>query len=145
MTSIQSGFICSISAAIVWGLVYAISQRILSGVPPITLVFVNAIVAALLMLPFIFFSSGSLKAALNLGKTNWRLIVLTVALTTLANFLIFSGIKSLGASIASIIEIAYPFFVVLFSYILFRSTPNFFFFMGGALIFIGSFLIIKFA
>ena len=141
----DTGFIYAIGAAITWGLVYAIDQKILSGVSPITLLFVDSILAAIIMLPFLFFDSGSIKVLFNSGKTTWFLIIISIVLATLANFLIFSGIKNLDASTASIIEIAYPFFVVLFSYILFRSTPNIYFFIGGTLVFIGSIIIIKFA
>ena len=141
----ETGYIYAIGAAITWGLVYAIDQKILSDVPPITLLFTDSIIAAVVMLPFIFFSNGSIKDVLVSGKTNWTLIIISVVLATLASFLIFSGIKNLNASTASIIEIAYPFFVVLFSYILFRSTPNIYFFIGGTLVFIGSIIIIKFA
>ncbi|MBU0721939.1 DMT family transporter [Patescibacteria group bacterium] len=70
---------------------------------------------------------------------------ISIILGTLANFFIFSGIKRLDASTASIVEISYPFFIVLFSYVLFRSTPNIYFFIGGILVFIGSVIIIKFA
>ncbi len=139
------GFLYAIGAAITWGLVYAIDQKILSGVSPLTLLFIDSILAAIIMLPFVFFDHGSIKNLLSSSKTTWSLIILSIALATLANFLIFSGIKNLDASTASIIEIAYPFFVVLFSYILFRSTPNIYFFIGGTLVFIGSIIIIKFA
>jgi drug/metabolite transporter (DMT)-like permease len=139
------GFIYAIGAAITWGLVYAIDQKILSGVSPLTLLFIDSILAAIIMLPFVFFDNGSIKNLLNSSKTTWSFIIISIALATLANFLIFSGIKNLDASTASIIEISYPFFVVLFSYILFRSTPNIYFFIGGLLVFIGTFIIIKFA
>lgn len=139
------GFIYAIGAAIAWGLVYAIDQKILSGISPITLLFINSMIAAVIMLPFVFFSNGSIKDLFNSGKTNLWLVVISIILAILANFLIFSSIKALGASTASIIEIAYPFFVVLFSFILFRSTPNIYFLIGGILIFIGSIIIIKFA
>lgn len=138
------GFLYAIGAAVVWGLVYAIDQKILSSIPPITLLFIDSILAALIMLPFVFFN-GSVKTLATTSRGNWGLILASIALATLANFLIFSGIKRLDASIASMIEIAYPFFVVLFSFILFKATPNIYFFLGGALIFIGSIIIIKLA
>lgn len=141
----ESGFIYAIGAAITWGLVYAIDQKILSGITPMTLLFIDSILAVIIMLPFVFFSNGSIKEVFVSSKSNWSLIILSVALATLANFFIFSGIKNLDASTASIIEIAYPFFVVLFSYILFRSTPNIYFFLGGILVFAGCAIIIKFA
>jgi len=141
----EAGYIFAIGAAITWGLVYAIDQKILNGVSPMTLVFINAITTAVIVSPFIFFNNGSIKEALVSGKTNWGLVSISVVLATLANFLILSGIKNINAPAASIIEITYPFFVVLFSYILFRSTPNVSFFIGGSFILFGSIIIIKFA
>ncbi len=139
------GFLYAIGAAVTWGLVYTLDQKILSNVSPITLLFIDSLITAILMLPFVFFDNGSVKALFSSGKTNLALVGLSLALALLANFLIFSSIKIVGSSAASIIEIAYPFFVILFSFILFRSTPNIYFFMGGILIFIGSIIIIKLA
>ena len=139
------GLIYAISAAVTWGLVYTIDQRILLEVSPMTLLFIDSVITAILMLPFMFFSDGSIKAVLSSGSTNLLLIISSIVLATVANFLIFSGIKVLGAETASIIEIAYPFFVVLFTFIFFRATPNIYFFIGGVLIFLGSVIIIKFA
>lgn len=139
------GFIFAIGAAMTWGLVYAIDEKILANVSPMTLLFVGSVLATIILLPFVFFSNGSIKELLTSGKTNLWLILLSVILAIIADFLILSGIKHLNASIASIIEIAYPFFVVLFGFIFFRSVPNLYFFLGGALIFIGSFIIIRFS
>ncbi len=141
----EVGFVYAVGAAIAWGLVYAIDQKILSDISPMTLLFINSVITAIIMLPFIFFNNGSIKDVFVSGKTSLSLIFISVILVTLANFLILSGIKNLGASTASIIEIAYPFFVVLFSFLLFRSTPNMYFFIGGAFLFVGLVIIIKFA
>ncbi|MFH0712909.1 MAG: DMT family transporter [Candidatus Jorgensenbacteria bacterium] len=145
MKKMETGFIYAIGAAVLWGFIYTIDQKVLSDVAPMTLLFIHAIVATIIVLPLIFFSNGLTNNILAVGKTNWLLIIFTVALATLANFFILSSIRGLNASIASIIEISYPFFVVLFSYILFRSTPNIYFFIGGILVFLGSFIIIRFA
>ena len=139
------GFICAVGASIIWGLVYTIDQKVLSNISPINLLFIDSLLTAIIMLPFVFFNNDSIKTVLSSGKSTLLLIVISVLLAGLANFLIFSGIKGLNASNASMIEIAYPFFVVLFSYIFFRSTPNIYFFAGGVLIFIGSIIIIRFA
>lgn len=138
------GFIYAIGAAAIWGLVYTIDQKILSATSPVTFLFINSLLIAILMLPFALFDYRSIKNLITSDRINIVLIITAVILAALANFLIFSSIKSLGVATASIIEIAYPFFVVLFSYILYRSSPNIYFFIGGALIFFGSFLIIRF-
>lgn len=140
----SSGFIFAIGAAVTWGLVYTIDQRILSNTSPLTLLFLDSIITAIIILPFIFFNHDSIKILITSGKSNLILIILSIFLALLANFLIFSAIKNIGASYASIIEIAYPFFVVLFSIIFFQVAPSLPFFMGGLLIFIGSAIITYF-
>jgi drug/metabolite transporter (DMT)-like permease len=139
------GFLYAIGAALTWGLVYALDQKILSDASPLAYLFINSLLTAIIVLPFLFFDHASIRSIFSSNREILWLIIASVVLATLANFLIFSGIKLLGAYTASIIEIAYPFFVALFSFLIFRSHPNGYFFFGGALIFIGSIIIIKFA
>lgn len=67
-----------------------------------------------------------------------------ILLGTLANFFIFSSIQRLGAPTASIFEIAYPFFVAIFTLALFGGDLNLFFWIGGLLMFLGGVIIIRF-
>ena len=138
------GFIYTICAGITWGLVYTINQRILSNTSPITLLFIDSIVTAIVLLPVLFIDQGSIRSLLTSGKSNLLILFASIIFAIIANFLIYSGIKSVGASYASIIEIAYPFFVVLFTYLFFHVKPNMYFFIGGLLVFIGSAIIIYF-
>jgi len=142
---INIGFIYAIGAAVIWGLVYALDQKILHDISPIALLFFQSSLSAIVVSPFLFLGKGPLKGLLAADRPMFALMIATVLLVTAANFLIFSGIKAMDASMASIIEIAYPFFVVLFSYFIFGSKPNVYFLIGGALVFIGSTIIIKFA
>ncbi|MFA7286432.1 MAG: DMT family transporter [Patescibacteria group bacterium] len=139
------GFIYAIAAAVTWGLVYTIDQKILDKVSPLSLIFVDAILVASITLPIILLDTQSLKVLLTSGKLNLSLILAAVILATLANFFIFSGIKILGAPTASIFEIAYPFFVILFSFLIFKTSLDFYFLLGSVFIFIGSLIIIKLA
>lgn len=141
----EIGFIYALGAAITWGLVYSIDQKILYDIEPLTLVFIDAVISIIIMLPFLFFSKVPIKDIIPEDKFTIFLLILSVALATLANFFIFSGIKELNASVASIMEIAYPFFVIFFSFLLYKHFPNIYFFIGGLLIFIGSVIIIRFA
>jgi len=76
----EIGFIYAIGASVTWGLAYAIDQKILAGVTPMNFLFVSSIIAAIIMLPFIFFGNGSLKELAVLDKTNWSLIILSTVL-----------------------------------------------------------------
>ncbi len=138
------GFLYAIGAAVTWGVVYTIDQKILITTSPMTLMFINSLITVLIMLPFVFFEGGSIKALASTGKTNLILIFASVLLCTVASFFIFSSIKSIGASSASIIEIAYPFFVVAFSFIVFRTVPSVPTLLGGVLIFIGAAIVTYF-
>lgn len=141
----NAGYAYAIGAAVVWGLVYTIDQKILTKISTPNLLVIDAIVTGLIMLPFVLRDTSSIKNLFSTGKVTLLLVALTIILALVANALIFSSIRVLGASGASILEIAYPFFVVLFSYLFFRATPNLYFFIGGALIFAGAAVIIKFA
>ena len=137
------GLMYSIGAAVVWGLVYTLDQKILNNLSPSTLLFVSSLIVMIIMLPFVLFDSEPIKTFMNSGRYNITLVISSVLLAALANFLIFSSIKILNASAASFIEISYPFFVVLFSFIIFRAMPSIYFLLGGILIFLGSFIIFK--
>ena len=139
------GTFYALMTAITWGLVYAIDERILIKVSPAALLFANAIIMAIVILPVFYFDAYGIKDLFNSGKLNLTLIVLTAALGAFANFFIFSAIKSLGAPTATVIEITYPVFVVLFGFFLFRAQLNVYFFLGAALIFVGAFVIIRMA
>ena len=131
--------------AVTWGLVYAIDEKILINVSPSALLFANALIMAIVILPVFYFDSYGIKDLLNSGRLNLTLIVITAALGAFANFFIFSAIKALGAPTATVIEITYPVFVVLFGFLLFRAHLNIMFFLGAVFIFIGSFIIIRLA
>ena len=138
------GFLYAVAAAVIWGLSYTLDQKILTKISPLTLIFVGSLLGALITLPFALADRQSIKTLLESGKNNFLLIFAAVALATLGGFFIFSSIKILGASTASLFEIAYPFFVVLFSFLIFKTTPNLSFMVGAILMFLGSFVIIRF-
>lgn len=141
----SSGLFYAVAAAITWGLVYTIDQRVLKGLSPLTLLFVDSVLTGILLLPIAFLQRNSLTSLSTVSGRIWILVVVSLALAALANFFIFSSIKILGASTASIFEIAYPFFVTLFTYIIFGTELNVYFFIGAILIFAGSAIIVGLA
>lgn len=138
------GFIYAIGAAIVWGLVYTIDQKILANTSPVILLFMSSIFGAILLLPFVLTQSGEFASLATLGRQRILLIVISVALATFASYLILASIERLGASTASIFEIVYPFFVFLFSFFIFGARLNGYVFAGSLLIFLGSAIIMRF-
>ena len=72
-------------------------------------------------------------------------ICLVVGLTLLANYFILTAINQLNASLASLFEILYPFFVVIFSVLLFGQTISLPSLLGGGLMMVGAYIVIRFA
>lgn len=137
------GFILALCASILWGMVYIASQKALEVASPFLLLAIGAIITLLVVGPILYFDPRSVKLLLGAEKSVWTLILLTEVLVVLANIFILTSIKYLGATTASILEITYPFFVIVFSMIVFRTVPNLYFVIGSVLIFAGSAVLIR--
>src|SRR4051812_41727007 len=131
------GFFYAMTAAITWGLVYTLDQKILSSTSPAILLLVNSTVTALILAPVAVMDHRSIVMLFKAGPPQSLLVVSSLLLALMANLLIFSGIKLLGAPSASIIEIAYPFFVAIFSSLLLNGRLSLALVFGGMLIFLG--------
>lgn len=138
-------YLFPILASMTWGMVYTLDQKILKTTSPVVLLAIDALLTFLIFLPILISQRGELKELALMDRKGFLLIILVTLLTIAADFLILFGVKHLDASIASIIEISYPFFVVLFSFFLFRTSLSIPFFVGAACIFLGTAIIIKFS
>lgn len=138
------GLLLALGASAVWGLAYTVDQRTLVNVSPAMLLFLNGLVTLIMTAP-IFLTSKTLRDLSSLDQTSAHLLLLSIVATICANFLILWSIKVLGASTAAILEISYPMFVFLFSYILLGTELNLYFWIGSLMIFAGSFTIIRFS
>lgn len=138
----EPGYLYAIGAAVTWGLMYAIDEKILSKISPLNLLFIQCVLIALILLPFFIVSNG--LADLTKNRAIWLLLALTVLLAVIGNFWILKSIQLLGATTASSFEISYPFFVAIFSMLLFGARLSLPVVMGGILIFLGSIVIIRY-
>jgi len=136
------GYFYAVMAAITWGFVYAIDQKILDKVSPSVLILINSIFSIVVLLPLLLFYSNELKSIVTLDKYSLKIIGLSLIFTLVANLLIYIAIQHLGSSKAAIFEIAYPFFVVIFSILMFQAHVNGYFILGSLLLFIGSAIIV---
>src|SRR6266566_3051032 len=98
-----TGFVWACAAAITWGLVYTLDQRILLAVPPATLLFIDSLLTAILVLPLAVAHGVNFTALIASSSLTRLLILSSLGLALLANFFIFSSIRILGASTASIL------------------------------------------
>lgn len=139
------GFAFALAAAVAWGLVYAIDQKLLAQTSPLALLFLDSLITAAVLVPFVWFERRELANLFHAGTATLGLLAISALLAILAGWFILSGIQLIGAAEASVVEIAYPFFVVLFSIILYGFEPTVPFIAGGILIFSGASLITWFS
>ena len=140
-----AGFLYAFAAALTWGIVYTISQKVLGTTKPLVFLFIGYTIAALITLPLILMQWESVKSVLLASKPVWGWILVGEIFVFLANFFILSSAKELGAPLAAALEISYPFFVALFTLLVFGTAVNIYFWFGTALIFAGAAVITLFA
>ena len=140
----KTGLLFALIASITWGIVYNIDQKILIKSSPLTMFFVGSIINIIVIFPLYFFYKDSLKDLISIDKNQFILIFIGQILVIIAGLAILYAVKYLDAPVASSLEISYPLFVVFFYYLIFNGTTlSTNFWIGSALIFVGSLFIIK--
>lgn len=141
--------IAAVSAAMFWGLCYAVCERLLkTGFAP---GFIMA-VSGLLSVPvytLLALQKSDVPAQINIIKNNpkWLFLILfTSTLYITANYLVFWAIKNKNATSVNLIEISYPIFTALFVWLLYREVQiNWGISVGALLILCGMACVIIFS
>lgn len=140
----QVAFLYAIGAAVFWGLTYTIDEKLLRSASPLMLLAAHGATNLAVALPLLLIFEERPALAGLLQDRSWLgLLIVAQLLGVAANYCIFAAIAGLGASTASIFEIAYPLFVVLFSWLAYGSFPDARTWLGGALILAGSAIIVS--
>ena len=137
-------FLYSIAASLLWGLDYALAEKLLKTVGFPTVLAVEFFAGFITMVGFSF-ASGTYKleipklfASLETGIVS----IAMIAVFVVAHVFIVISIGSRNATLASLIEMSYPVFVAGFSWIMFKEgNLTFGTAAGGVLIFAGVALI----
>lgn len=136
-------YVSAIGASLVWGIHYPLLDHALKRLSLFTVLFLT-VLPMLLAAPFYYPQLAS--DAGSITRMSWaeRLPILLIPLTSLAGaVLLFLAISDKNATLASLIEISYPVFVVFFAWLLFRQVHlNPSVFVGAVLVFAGVALII---
>ena len=136
-------YVTALGAALIWGIHYPLVDNALKRISPIGVLLLTAIP---ILLVAVVFHRHLAADYLVIKGMDWgsKLIVIALSVTSiLGSVLLFVSISSRNATLASLIEISYPVFVVLFSYLLFRQVHiNASVLAGGVLVFAGVALII---
>lgn len=135
----------ALSAAVFWGLAYAMSGRVIHA--GLTTPFILLCVA-LIAIPFYIFDllqSGKFRYNLDIlfGNKLLALFILIQAASLLTGqYLIYHAISQKSATYAAILEISYPIFTCLFTWLLFQELQlSWNLALGGAMIFCGAALV----
>lgn len=117
-------FFYALITSVIWGLGYVLSEKVLkAGVSPSFLMFLYTAFATPVFLAFSYYSKSlksSMTAILNDGQIMFYFICVVV-LFTIANILIFKSVVLKNATLASLVEITYPLFTVIFSFLFFKE------------------------
>ena len=127
----------------IWGVHYNFVAKSMTAASPLTIYFIPNILL-LLSLPFwyktLISDIQNLISSPNAVRISVVLMMFTSILGTIA---VYKAIHLSNATVASLIEIAYPIFVALFAYIIFReSHVSWEVALGGCLIMAGTILVI---
>ncbi|CAM2944750.1 transport protein [Legionella steigerwaltii] len=132
-------FTFAIFAAILWGFNYALAEKILNSISPVTLLALEMTIGAVLFTCISFFTT--MKKDVELLTTDSCLLLLTIAeiaIVLIASYFIAASINLKNATIAGIVELTYPIFTIIFTWFLFNQAHvNLSVIIGGLLIFIG--------
>lgn len=138
--------IFAISASLFWGLSYVLNEEIYRKISIFTSLSIMSLAVFFLTL-ILAYVTGSLKPDLIEITTSKRLMLYLCSGTLvllIAELFIGFSIVAKNASLAGLIEISYPIFIILFSYILFKNSVTIPTMIGGVVIFLGVFIIYYF-
>lgn len=140
-------FIFSLAAAVLWGLTYVLNEQILKHISVPSSIAIFCFFTSFIMIGYSFLNHTleiDIYKIIHSQKLTF-LIISSIISFALAEIMIGSAIQGKNATLASLIEISYPFFTVLFSYLLFKEIRmSLSIFVGGGLILTGAFLIFYF-
>lgn len=115
-------FIYAITAAVFWGINYSLAEKIGERISLISLLAMEMALGAILVGIYAYFTS--LKTDLTALWTDpalMKLTVIEITIVMLANVAIVLSIQSKNATTAGLIELSYPLFTMLFTWLLFHE------------------------
>lgn len=136
-------YVTAIGAAIAWGIHYPLLDFAMKRLSVYSVLLLSVIPILLVMPLFLRELAADVDVFRSLPTTE-QWIILAVAITGTAGVILaYLSISNKNATLASLIEISYPIFVVLFAYLFFRQINfNLSVIIGGLLMLSGAAIII---
>ncbi len=134
----------AIGAALLWGITYAIDEQLFNKISVSFTLSVAGFITFVVMLLVTYFTNNlflDIKTIINSSSTRNLLIFGTLTFV-IAELLIGLSISYKNATLAGMIEVSYPIFIALSSYILFKENQiSAMTILGAGLIFTGIFIV----
>jgi drug/metabolite transporter (DMT)-like permease len=123
MTTPGPWFFYAVAAAVLWGLNYTLTERLLKSLSTAT-VLLAAALGGLVVSVTMGLVGGGFRRDLALlasgGREAWWLAA-SVAVYLTANLCILASVRGSNATLAAVVETTYPLFTVVFAWLLFRE------------------------
>lgn len=138
----MNGVFFAFIAAILWGIDYAIAGQTYKKISVATSLSIEMFIGGII---FFIFNQSTIIKDIKTFKTDHKLLFLFVIggiLFNVAMYMIAKSIQVSNATIAGLIEISYPLFIILSSFLFFNeNTLSLPIIIGGILIMIGVIII----
>jgi len=138
--------IFALGASLFWGISYVLSGEIYKKISLFTSLGIASFVVCIITLLISYFSSSLKPDLISITSSKnllWYIIGGILSLL-IAELCIGFSIISKNATLAGLIEISYPIFIALFSYLLFKNKITIPTVIGGIIVFFGIFIIYYF-
>lgn len=131
----------AVTATVFWGMNCAVLEKLLEKGFPVSLLMAFESCLALPLFFALSYVQGTIKGGLSMIAEDKSILYLIVAVSAsflTATFFIFHSIQAKNATLAGLIEVAYPIFTILFTWLFFRQFHlNLYSGIGGFLILSG--------
>ncbi len=115
-------FIYAIVAAVLWGIHYTLAEKIGERISLISVLAMEMILGGILIGLYAYFTTLKTDVVtLWINPPIMRLTLIEIVVVMLANVAIVLSIQSKNATTAGLIELSYPLFTILFTWVLFHE------------------------
>lgn len=137
-------FYYALASSLLWGISYSVAERIVKNINISTSIMIGYFIAFMISLSYNILYRDIKVDFENLTFKTFSMIVFTGIINTAAVFLINNAIQQKNATYAGLIEISYPVFTIIASYLIFGDMQiNMRSVVGALLIFSGIFFMTK--
>jgi drug/metabolite transporter (DMT)-like permease len=136
-------YLAALGAAVTWGVYYPLVDMALKRISLYSVILLSMIPVLLVMPLFLKTVSSDIETVKTLPVSEQWIIASLGLIGLFGEVMVYLAIGGKNATLASLIEMTYPVFVVLFAYVFYRQmhvTASVF--VGGLMILVGAGLII---